>query len=371
MKKMDIHRAPLFRAFLTSLVYLLAGCLWIALADGLVDAGSTAPATLSLAQSYKGFLFVLVTAVILFVVLYRQLKHDRRMLSLHSRQQQEILRLNQFRESVIERANIWINVLDTDGRVVLWNRAAEEISGYTRDEVMETDDLWVWLYPDAEIRESILQRVSEILRDEGEVVGFETCIRTKEGRERTISWNSRSLRDDQSAIIGSIAIGQDITDIRRAEQTLRMRDRQLGNLMDNLPGMAYRCCYDEHWTMLFASSGCRDLTGYDPDELLHNRVVSFASLIDEGFNDRVVADVESAIGNAEPYALEYPIQHKDGKTVWVWERGRAVVDGDDLVLEGIIIDVTDRKSLEAELSQLASSRPRRVREGPDIGSGNS
>ncbi len=354
MHKLDSHRAPLVRSFLIALVYLIAGFLWITFSDGIAEALFNTPEGLSVAQTYKGILFVLVTAIILFALLYRQLKTDRQMLSLNTEQQQEIQRLNQFRENVIERANIWINVLDTEGRVVLWNRAAEDISGYRREEVIGIDELWNWLYPDPEIRESILQRVSEILRDEGEVVGFETCIRTKRGSERLISWNSRSLRDDQNIIIGSIAIGQDVTDIRRAEETLRKRDRQLGNLMDSLPGMAYRCCYDEHWTMLFVSSGCLDLTGYEPDELLHNRKVSFASLVADDFNDRLVADVEAAIGSAEPYSLEYPLERKDGEKVWVWERGRAVVDGNDLVLEGIIIDVTERKTLEQQLSKLAA-----------------
>ncbi|HAC27004.1 MAG TPA: diguanylate cyclase, partial [Marinobacter hydrocarbonoclasticus] len=45
---------------------------------------------------------------------------------------------------------------------------------------------------------------------------------------------------------------------------LRRRERQLTVLMDNLPGMAYRCLPDEDWTMLFVSAGCADLTGYQP-----------------------------------------------------------------------------------------------------------
>ena len=61
-------------------------------------------------------------------------------------------------------------------------------------------------------------------------------------------------------------------------QALRKRERQLSILMDNLPGMAYRCLFDDHWTMLFVSQGCVRLTGYQPDELIRNRVVALRRL---------------------------------------------------------------------------------------------
>ncbi|MDI9243714.1 diguanylate cyclase [Marinobacter sp. CHS3-4] len=354
MDKQKGQGIPLKRALSAVLPYLVVGWLWISFSDLIVSRWFKSPEAISLAQTYKGALFVLVTGLVLFIFVYRQLNQDRTLLSLQAEQQDEILKLNQFRESIIDRANVWINVLDTEGKVVLWNRAAEEISGYTRDEVMNSDVVWSLLYPDEETRETVLAKVSEILRDQGEVVGFETTICNKSGEQRIISWNSRSLKGIDDEIVGSIAIGQDVTDIREAEHMIRRRDRQLLTLMDNLPGMAYRCLYDEHWTMKFVSSGCYDVTGYAPDELIDNQVVSWASLIDSTENDRLTNEVEVAIGNAEPFSLEYPIERKDGSKAWMWERGRGVVEGDELMLEGIIMDVSDRKALEDELSEMAT-----------------
>ncbi|MDL0432702.1 diguanylate cyclase [Marinobacter sp. TBZ242] len=357
MERLKGRLTPLRRSLWVVGVYLLAGWFWITFSDYLVEQWFPDPETLSRVQTYKGILFVLVTALVLFLALMRQFSRDRTLLSLHYHQREEIQQLNQFRESVIERANVWINVLDPSGRVVLWNRAAEEISGYQRDEVLGSDEVWQWLYPDEEERAGIRARAQEILRDEGEVVGYETCITTKAGRKRRVSWNSRSLRGQDGEIVGSIAIGQDVTDIREAEITIRHHERQLSTLMDNLPGMAYRCLYDEYWTMLFVSSGCRDLTGYEPDELVNNKRVSYAELIADGSNDEIVRAVESAIGNAEPFSIEYTIIRKDGQRIWVWERGRAVEDDDGLVLEGIILDISERKALEQELSELATRDP--------------
>ncbi len=357
MDRLKGRHTPLRRSLWIAGLYLLVGWLWIAFSDYLARQWFPDPEMLSRVQTYKGVLFVLMTAVVLFLVLMRQFNRDRTLLSLHHHQREEIRQLNQFRESVIERANVWINVLDPMGRIVLWNRAAEEISGYRRDEVLNSDEIWQWLYPDDDDRARIRGRAEEILRDEGEVVGFETCITTKAGRKRRVSWNSRSLKDEDGEIVGSIAIGQDITDIREAEITIRQRERQLSTLMDNLPGMAYRCRYDEYWTMLFVSSGCRDLTGYEPDELVNNKRVSYAELIASASDDNLVRAVESAIGNAEPFSIEYTIIRKDGQRIWVWERGRAVEDDGDLVLEGIVLDISERKALEDELSEMATRDP--------------
>ena len=72
---------------------------------------------------------------------------------------------------------------------------------------------------------------------------------------------------------------EDITEKKQAEEALADNQRTLDTLMHNLPGMVYRCRNDPDWTMEFASGGCKDLTGYDPGDLIDNRVVSYGSLI--------------------------------------------------------------------------------------------
>ena len=141
-------------------------------------------------------------------------------------------------------------------------------------------------------------------------------------------------------------------------QALRNRERQLQVLMDNLPGMAYRCRYDPQWTMLFVSQGCARLTGYEPEELIENRVTSYASLMDNDDSERIFCEVKAALANDESFSLEYGLTCKDGSRIWVWERGRGVEEDDGtLVLEGIVLDISDRKELETELEELATRDP--------------
>ncbi|MDX1634336.1 MAG: diguanylate cyclase [Marinobacter sp.] len=354
MSRTDARQQALRRSLVVVIAYLVIGGGWIAVSDALLLTLAEDPVAVSRGQTLKGWGFVLVTGLVLFVTLFQQFRAEARQQEQKDRQRAEIRDLSQFRQSVIDNANVWINVLDPQGRVVTWNKAAERISGYSRDQVVGSDRIWQWLYPDPDYRAEVWATASEVLSHGREVEGFETRITTRSGSERLMEWSSRRFFDDRGNLMGSIAIGSDVTDRRLAEKILAQRERQLTTLMDNLPGMAYRCLYDEFWTMKFVSSGCRELTGYRPEELVDNNAVAFVELIDQDYDEAILQAVEEAIAAAEPFSVEYQITRKDGEKIWVWERGRGVEDGASLMLEGIILETTDRKRMEQELSRLAT-----------------
>lgn len=56
-------------------------------------------------------------------------------------------------------------------------------------------------------------------------------------------------------------------------------DQMFARLFNNLPGFAYKCKLDKNWTMLFMSEGCKNVTGYDSEELIGNKLVSYSEII--------------------------------------------------------------------------------------------
>ncbi|MGB7992372.1 PAS domain-containing protein, partial [Methanoregula sp.] len=122
-----------------------------------------------------------------------------------------------FRESVIDNANILIAVLEK-GNVVIWNKAAETITGYSREEVIGKRDVWKWLYPDAEYRRTITRQITDIIMKKQYFENFETTIVTKSGPKRIISWNTR--RTGTGETCQDIALGLDITARKHAEEAL-------------------------------------------------------------------------------------------------------------------------------------------------------
>jgi PAS domain S-box-containing protein len=153
-------------------------------------------------------------------------------------------------------------------------------------------------------------------------------------------------------IVALHCISRDITEQKLKEEELHGSRAQLSNIMANLPGMAYRCLHDEHWTMKFISSGSLALTGYKPEELIDNKKKSFASIIHP--EDRLLGkkEIKAALKKREAFEIEYRIIDKSGKTKWIWEKGIGVYDKKKLLyIEGFINDISARKTAEQELNQ--------------------
>ncbi len=146
---------------------------------------------------------------------------------------------------------------------------------------------------------------------------------------------------------------------REAKQTgaaLQESERSKSVLMANLPGMVYRCCYDRSWTMQFLSEGCTALTGYRPEDLVNNSKVSYNDLILPEDRQKVYDIWDRAVAKNIPAKLEYRIITADKQQKWVYEQGVPVYDktGEAQALEGIIMDITDRKQAEEEREKLAA-----------------
>jgi PAS domain S-box-containing protein len=136
---------------------------------------------------------------------------------------------------------------------------------------------------------------------------------------------------------------------RRVDQ-LRESERRFRTLVSNLPGMVYRCENERGWPMSFVSDGAVELTGYQPEALTSDAVNWEQDVLVERERDALWETVQAAVDDREPFQVEYELRTSDGERKWVWERGRGVYDGDELVaLEGVITDVTDERGLREEL----------------------
>jgi PAS domain S-box-containing protein len=132
-----------------------------------------------------------------------------------------------FAESLVETAQAIVLVLDPEGRIVRFNPYMEEVSGYYLDEVQGQDWFATFLPPrDRAAARELFRRAMGEMQTRGNV----NPIVTKEGREREIEWYDKTLKDAEGDIIGLLAVGQDITERVRTEESLRKHAERLSIL---------------------------------------------------------------------------------------------------------------------------------------------
>ncbi|MFA4850112.1 MAG: PAS domain S-box protein [Methanoregula sp.] len=141
--------------------------------------------------------------------------------------------LTEFQKSIITNARVWMSVLDGKGKILMWNTAAEEISGYPSEDVVGRNEIWKMLYPDKEYRKQITDTITRIIRQKKYLENFETIIYSKQGDEKIISWNTKEIPDTTGRITNYIVIGVDVTDRQRAEEALREANKKL-NLLSSI-----------------------------------------------------------------------------------------------------------------------------------------
>lgn len=178
----------------------------------------------------------------------------------------------------------------------------------------------------------------------------EQLARNARGGSCRLETHRVALLDESGRPAGILGIAEDVTD-GLAPERLRESERKLAALVQNLPGMAYRCRNDPQWTMEFVSAGCRELTGRPPEEFAGNAVRTWHSIIVPEDRERVWDEVHDQIRQRNAYTVEYRIERADGSVRWVWERGVGVELQEDRprFLEGFIMDITDTRHYLDEL----------------------
>jgi len=187
------------------------------------------------------------------------------------------------------------------------------------------------------------------------------------GEIKTFSMDKRYIKPDGSIVwvhiivaplisadgqqYGYIHLVQDITERKTFEQALNESERSKSVLLSHLPGLAYRCYYDREWTMQYVSKGCFQLTGYPPESLLNNRDLSFNDLIAPEYRETLWEEWARVLPQRKPFKYEYEIITATGERKWVLEMGQGIYDDDGEIeaLEGIVLDISDRKAVEDTL----------------------
>jgi len=231
------------------------------------------------------------------------------------------------------------------GRYCRINPMFERITGRKKEELIRLG--WAAITHPDDLKEEL--PVYEKLQS-GEISGYNIDKRLIRP-DGSVAWvnlimSRLSLYNNQQG--NYICLIQDITERKTMEKALIESERSKSVLLSHLPGLAYRCKYDREWTMQYISDGCLELTGYSPESLLNSKDLSYNDLIVPEYREALWKEWERLLSRRMPFKYEYEIITAKGERKWVLEMGEGIFNdaGEVESLEGIIIDISDRKAME-------------------------
>jgi PAS domain S-box-containing protein len=268
--------------------------------------------------------------------------------------EKEIKYSQDYFKSIIDNTSEIITILDSEGVIKFKSLSAAHELGYQPEELTGRN-VFDFIHP--EDVPGLIAKFNQELHNIGKKIRLELRFRHKDGSWQTLDATSINLLDNPS-VNGLVISSRNITQRNKSELALKQSEsglkesrRKLETLMGNLPGMVYRCRNDRDWTMEITNQGCRELTGYDPVDIIDNKTVSFTRLIHPADREMVWGDIQIAVQKKKAYQLIYRIIARDGAEKWVWEQGQGVFDekGALQALEGFIADISERKRAEDAL----------------------
>jgi PAS domain S-box-containing protein len=250
--------------------------------------------------------------------------------------------------NVLENAFDMIITTDLNTNIVSFNRGAERLLGYRRDEVLGKSV--ESFYPDAEERRALMRRMEHF---DGVVSNYETRLIRKDGVLVDISMTLSLLYDNQGKIIGTVGISKDITARKRAERELQETKDYLNAIVENAPDMIITTNLEKK--MVSFNRGAEKILGYHRQEVLGHHIETL--YVEPGERQALAKYLDSQTGSVN---YETQLRSKDGRVVDIDLTLSHLKNKDGQVIGtlGISKDITEKKRVEAELEQKKSGTGR-------------
>ena len=250
-----------------------------------------------------------------------------------------------FISAVIDTSSALVVVLDHEGKIIRFNTASEQTTGYSFDEVRDRY-LWNLLLIPEEV-EPVKTTFAKL--QAGQFPNeLENYWVTKDGSRRLIAWSNTALLDNQGSVEYVISTGIDITERKQAEKALQESEEQYRSVVDNLKEVIFQT--DTARQLTFLNPAWTEITGLSLYESLGKR---FLELIHP--NDRQLQDEQfQSLIERQKEDCRYQIRYltKNGGVAYMEVYACQILADDDTVIgiSGTLNDITERKRREQHLS---------------------
>jgi PAS domain S-box-containing protein len=245
------------------------------------------------------------------------------------------------------KAGVW--EWDMRTNCTYWSDENFRLMGHEPQSVETTYDVWLRsVHP--EDRAQADAYIAQVVAEKGSL-NLEYRVLLPNGSVRWLNDIGQIILDDQGQPIRMAGIQVDITDRKQAELVLQEREAQLAAIAANIPGGVFRIIRfaDGRYANLFASSGYERLCGIPPGGLKADPH-AFVNLMHPDDRESHFAAWETALQNSSAFQAEARYVLPSGVIKWIaTSASMNRQPNGDMLIDGIDIDVTDRKRIEESL----------------------
>lgn len=256
---------------------------------------------------------------------------------------QRVQRTNTTLTAIVNGSPLPLAVVTPRGVVEVWNPAAQELFGWTADEVEGNSDPSL---PDDSGAE--FEQIREKLVGGESVDNLETTRLCRDGQELNVLFSAAPILDETGRTSAWVALTADITERKKAEQAVRSADRRFRSLVQNASDIITIVGADGR--VQFSTSSVDNSFGYGPDEVIGTDPFDLVHPDDRA---RVRAAFEKRVveGGVGP-GTQHRVRSTRGE--WLDVETVAVNLLDDPAVGGIVLttrDVSERNRAEEKLRQ--------------------
>ncbi len=337
--KYPFDRADRIASLKIIAIYALFAGLWIYLSDEALGLFIRDPDIMVSISVYKGFLFIVVTAALLFQLISRYLRKTREI-------EQDLHASRNLINALIEGTTDAIFVKDLQGRYLLFNTAAANVTGKHVAEVIGHDDTFLFSPMEA----GAIMAGDRRVIDAGQVMTYEDYFTASDGTYRTFLSTKGPIFDAEGKVNGLFGISRDITERNRAQEQLQEVTRRLQLATDSghLGIWDWDIINDE----LVWNDRNFEIYGVSPDtfQMSHD---SWENLLHPDDRATAIEATRAALSGEKDYDFEFRVISSDGGMKFIKTNALVIRDrnGKAHRMIGMNQDITERKHLEEQLLQ--------------------
>jgi PAS domain S-box-containing protein len=249
---------------------------------------------------------------------------------------------------LVEVDIIGVFIWDLEGRIYEANETFLRMMGYSRADLAAGRLNWRELTP-PEWRE-IDERHLQDVRKTGRVPPFEKEYFRKDGTRVPILLGAVSFDEDQSQ---GVAFVLDLTERKRAEEATRRSEKELRDVLEQVPGMVFAVFEDGRYRRYsYVSTQWYDYTGLSEAETING---GWQNAIHSEDTEQHMKKYHIAVAEGQPFESEVRLRRAaDGQYRWFLIRVTPLRDeaGNVVKWYGFISDIEDRKRAEQEHERL-------------------